>query len=185
MIAADPSLFVSQSPDLPLFLSFHWGEMGNISLSAHSSSLRKLQGFLFSLAFNELSDPVPFWKTQFWSHKHHTTLGNQKVFSIITYYICLANQKHLWQIWLKQPQNISKIVLMHAGSGTHTGRLHCTIVSVGLFAGCFSSWPQLRKWISNMVRLPEIKTVCHVLCFIPSFKVDSQRQCALHLHPTA
>lgn len=35
--------------------------------------------------------------------KHRTTPGNRKVFSIITYYVCLENQKHLQQIWLKEP----------------------------------------------------------------------------------
>ena len=52
--------------------------------------------------------------------KHHTTLGNRKVFSIITYYMCLANPKHLRWIWLKEPQNIPKIGVTHAGSETQT-----------------------------------------------------------------
>lgn len=52
--------------------------------------------------------------------KHHTTLGNRKVFSIITYYMCLANQKHLRWIWLKEPQNIPKIGVTHAGFETQT-----------------------------------------------------------------
>lgn len=52
--------------------------------------------------------------------KHHTTLGNWKVFSIITHYMCLANQKHLRWIKLKEPQNIPKIGVTHAGSETQT-----------------------------------------------------------------
>lgn len=63
--------------------------------------------------------------------------SQKKVFSIITYYMCLANQKHLWWIWLKQPQNNSKIRLTHAGSLHTHWKLHCTIVAVGPFEAVF------------------------------------------------
>lgn len=73
--------------------------------------------------------------------KHHTTLGNRKVFSIITYYMCLANQKHLRRIWLKEPQNNSKIGLTHAGSGTHTRTHAHTLVG---YTAPLSVWVYLR-----------------------------------------
>ena len=128
LIAADPSLFISPSPDLrclSLLLSFHRGGMENISLSSLFSLLLSGNSDCGAalLAFNKLLDPAPLWeKPQLRLHKmkHHTTLGNRKVFSIITYYMCLANQKHLRWVWLKQPQNNSKIGLTHAGSETHT-----------------------------------------------------------------
>lgn len=150
-----------------VFLPLHSGRNGEyfFKLSFLSSSFRKLTAGLFSSLFFLLCWlSINSWilclseKPQLRLHKmkHRTTLGNRKVFSIITYYMCLANQKHLRRIWLKRPQNHSKIGLTHAGSGAraHTRGLHCAIVGVGLFAGCFFSWPQLRKWISNMVLLP-------------------------------
>lgn len=148
------------------FLSSHWGRMGNISLSTLFSHLLSGNSDCRAvlLTFNKLLDPVRYEKPQLRLHrtKYHTNPGKWKVFSIITYYVCFVNQKHLRWIWLKKPQNIPKIGVTHAGSETHTvsltrthtGGLHCTIVSTGLFAGCFFSWPQLRKWISNVVLPP-------------------------------
>lgn len=115
--------------------------MGNIpvsSLSLLCSANSNCKAFL--LAFNKLLDPLFLQKPQLRLHEmqHNTALGNQKkVFSIITYYMYLANQKHLWWVWLKQSHNNSKIRLRHAGSLHTHWKLHCTIVAVGPFEAVF------------------------------------------------
>lgn len=57
---------ISRPPSLSfLFLSFHWGEMGNISLSSLFSLLLSGNSDCWAvlLAFNKLLDPATLWKT--------------------------------------------------------------------------------------------------------------------------
>lgn len=110
----------------PLSFCLHWGEIENVSLNCFLSSLfRKLwlQRFFCWLFWTLCLSETPQLQ---WSTTQPR--ATKKVFSIITYYMCLANQKHLQWILLKQLQNNSKIRPTHAGSVAHTPNatlLHC------------------------------------------------------------
>lgn len=122
--------------------------------------------------------------------KRGTSPGNRKVFSIITYYMCLADQKHLWRIGLKEPQNNSKIGLTHAGSETHTqthtvegytAPLSVWVYLQAVFLAGHSCGNEYQMWFCSHKSKP---FAVFWLSF-PQFKVNSQRECALHLHPEA
>lgn len=126
--------------------------------------------------------------------KHHTTLGNWKVFSIITHYMCLANQKHLRWIKLKEPQNIPKIGVTHAGSETqtvfqthahtlegYTAPLSERVYLWAVFLAGHSCGNEYQMWFG----FHKSKPFAALWLSFPHFGVDSLGQCALHLYLTA
>lgn len=94
--------FISTSSNWPVaFFSLFNGMKWGIFLLAFFSLLRSGNSNCraFLLAFTKLLDAILLQEPQLQLPKmqHYAALGNQKkVFSIITYYMRLGNQKHLW-----------------------------------------------------------------------------------------